>query len=58
MTCEPQLTGRIAIHAPHESLAAPKDLLARYGGEEFACCPMRDPGQAVEIIERLRATTP
>jgi diguanylate cyclase (GGDEF)-like protein len=37
----------------------PTDLLARYGGEEFVLLlPTCAPGDAIQIVERLRAVTP
>jgi diguanylate cyclase len=42
-----------------QSLLRSSDLLARYGGEEFAVLlPTSTLGQAVEIVDRLRVTTP
>jgi diguanylate cyclase (GGDEF)-like protein len=45
--------------AAWQSLLRSSDVLARYGGEEFAVLlPNSTLGQAVEIIDRLRAATP
>jgi diguanylate cyclase (GGDEF)-like protein len=42
-----------------QTLLRTSDLLARYGGEEFAVLlPTSTLGQAVEIVDRLRAATP